>query len=185
MTSEKNSTRPPSPANPQPAGLVRRALAWTIDTAFLIFLISVVLLFTATQHPWPENQAGHEACAQLTEQANACYALEDQLWLFDVSPTSPAFWIPLAAFLAIHIGLTSLTGRSIGKAATGLRVVTDPSGETPDITATAGRTLPWIAAIAIPQIGLGIILAEIGLVLTSRRRLGDRIGATQVVRKSS
>ena len=185
MTSEKKLPPAPSPANQETAGRVRRALAWGIDIAFLIFLTSVVLLLTATQHPWPENQTGHEACAQLTEQANACYALEYQLWLFDVSPTSPAFWIPLAAFLIIHIVLTSLTGRSIGKAATGLRVVTDPSGETPDITATAGRTLPWIAAIAIPQIGLGIILAEIGLVLTSRRRLGDRIGATQVVRKSS
>ena len=82
--------------------------------------------------------------------------------------------------------LTGFTGFSIGKLLTGIRVVNQENRKLPGLTAAVGRTLPWIVVTAIPQIGLGLLLVEIALVISSpeNRRLGDRIAGTVVISRS-
>ena len=83
--------------------------------------------------------------------------------------------------------MTGLTGFSIGKLICGIRVINRGSQKPPGLTAAAGRTLPWILVTAFPQIGLGLLFVEIGLVVGSsdRRRLGDRIAGTLVISRAT
>jgi uncharacterized RDD family membrane protein YckC len=69
----------------------------------------------------------------------------------------------------------------------GIRVVSREDRELPGLTSAVGRTLPWIVVTAIPQIGLGLLLVEVALVISSseNRRLGDRIAGTVVISRST
>ena len=94
---------------------------------------------------------------------------------FPTSINPTIFWTAHVLMVLNHVVLTMVTGFSLGKAVTGLRVVNRRDGGLPGFWGAAGRTLPLMIPV--------IPLVEMGLVLTSRghRRIGDRIGGTLVV----
>ena len=167
--------------------LFRRAIAWIIDGFFILILISAVVIFTADRHDAPTGLSEEEVCSQLSESSDNCLIVLDEVMIFDLGAKSPIFWIPFFALLANFVVLTGLTGFSIGKLLSGIRVTNRENGELPGLTSAVGRTLPWIVVTAIPQIGLGLLLVEVALVISSpeRRRLGDRIVGTLVIRHFS
>lgn len=167
--------------------LFRRAFAWVIDGFFILILISAVVIFTADRYDAPAGLSEDEVCSQLSKSSDNCLIVLDEVMVFDLGAKSPIFWIPFFALVANFVVLTGLTGFSIGKLLSGVRVINRENGELPGLTSAVGRTLPWIVVTAIPQIGLGLLLVEVALVISSpdRRRLGDRIAGTLVIRRSS
>ena len=162
--------------------LIRRGLAWAIDSFLVLLLISVVVIFTAERHDVPDGLSEKEACSEFSSSSDNCLVVLDEALVFNLGAKSPIFWVPFFGLLANFVVLTALTGFSIGKLICGIRVISRDSKKPPGFTAAVGRTLPWIAITAIPQIGLGLLFVEIGLVVASsdRRRLGDRIAGTLV-----
>ncbi len=167
--------------------LVKRGLAWAIDSFLVLFLISVVVIFTAERYDVPDSWSEKEACSQFSDSSDNCLVVLDEALVFDLGVKSPIFWIPFFGLLANFVVLTGLTGFSIGKLICGIRVINRGSQKPPGLTAAAGRTLPWILVTAFPQIGLGLLFVEIGLVVGSsdRKRLGDRIAGTLVISRST
>jgi uncharacterized RDD family membrane protein YckC len=88
--------------------------------------------------------------------------------------------IPLAIFLlAQNLGylmVFTASGQTIGKMASGIKVVSAETEGAPSLAAAARRTLVWVA-LAVPA-GLGF-LSTLG---ADRRGLHDRLAATRVVR---
>jgi len=128
----------------------RRLAAWLLDNLFMAIIILLV----------------HRGDAVLTNDAGLPTS---------INPT--IIWTATVLMVLNQVVLTMVTGFSLGKAVTGLRVVNRRDGGLPGFRGAAGRTLPWV--IPVPFIPL----VEMGLVLTSRghRRIGDRIGGTLVV----
>lgn len=90
---------------------------------------------------------------------------------------------PLLAFLAVQNGgyLVAFTagGQTLGKMATGIKVVAAGSGASIDVGRAALRTLMWIV-LAVPA-GLGFLSVLAG----DRRGFHDRFAGTRVVRASA
>ena len=128
----------------------RRLAAWLLDNLFMAIAILLV----------------HRGDTVLTNEAGVPTS---------INPT--IIWTATVLMVLNQVALTMVTGFSLGKAVTGLRVVNRRDGGLPGFRGAAGRTLPWV--IPVPFIPL----VEMGLVLTSRghRRIGDRIGGTLVV----
>jgi uncharacterized RDD family membrane protein YckC len=89
--------------------------------------------------------------------------------------------LPLLGFLALlnggyFVALTVAGGQTIGKMATGIKVVSDPHGRVPFGRATL-RTAGYLASL-LPA-GLGFLP---GLFGHDRRALHDRLASTRVVR---
>ncbi len=171
--------------NPK-AVLFRRATAWSIDAFLILILISVVVITTAERYDAPSGLSEEEICSQLSDASDNCLQVLDEVLVFDLGVKSPIFWIPFFSLVVNFVVLTGFTGFSIGKLLTGIRVVNRENRKLPGLTAAVGRTLPWIVVTAIPQIGLGLLLVEIALVVSSpeNRRLGDRIAGTVVISRS-
>lgn len=166
--------------------LFRRATAWSIDAFLILILISVVVITTAERYDAPSGLSEEEICSQLSDASDNCLQVLDEVLVFDLGVKSPIFWIPFFSLVVNFVVLTGFTGFSIGKLLTGIRVVNRENRKLPGLTAAVGRTLPWIVVTAIPQIGLGLLLVEIALVVSSpeNRRLGDRIAGTVVISRS-
>ena len=180
-------------SNPK-AVLFRRAVAWSIDTFLILILISVVVITTAEHYDAPSGLSEEEICSQLSDASNNCLQVLDEVLVFDLGARSPIFWIPFFALLVNFVVLTGFMGFSIGKLLMGIRVVSREirvvsreNRKLPGLTSAVGRTLPWIVVTAIPQIGLGLLLVEVALVISSseNRRLGDRIAGTVVISRST
>jgi hypothetical protein len=83
--------------------------------------------------------------------------------------------------IALHVILQSITGASLGKLATGLRVV-DEHGNKAGFGRNLVRWLLWIVD-SLPAFGLvGLITS---LTTTGHRRVGDMVAKTHVVAKRS
>ena len=173
-------------SNPK-AVLVRRAVAWSIDAFLILILISVVVITTAERYDAPSSLSEKEICSQLSDASDNCLQVLDEVLVFDLGVKSPIFWIPFFGLVVNFVVLTGFMGFSIGKLLMGIRVISREDRKFPGLTAAVGRTLPWIVVTAIPQIGLGLLLVEIALVISSseNRRLGDRIAGTLVISRST
>ena len=173
-------------SNPK-AVLVRRAVAWSIDSFLILILISVVVITTAERYDAPSGLSEKEICSQLSDASDNCLQVLDEVLVFDLGVKSPIFWIPFFGLVVNFVVLTGFMGFSIGKLLMGIRVISREDRKFPGLTAAVGRTLPWIVVTAIPQIGLGLLLVEIALVISSseNRRLGDRIAGTLVISRST
>ena len=168
------------------AGLFRRAVAWSIDAFLILILIPVVVITTAEHYDAPSGLSEEEICSQLSDASDNCLQVLDEVLVFDLGVRSPIFWIPFFALVMNFVVLTGFLGFSIGKLLMGIRVVSREDRKLPGLTSAVGRTLPWIVVTAIPQIGLGLLLVEVALVISSseNRRLGDRIAGTVVISRS-
>ena len=89
--------------------------------------------------------------------------------------------------LFIYPALVGLTGRTPGKAAMGLHVITADLGEAPPGRAAAFRRTLVLWPGAIPNVGpfiaIAVLVVSLGLVVVDpqRRTLTDRVGRTLVV----
>jgi uncharacterized RDD family membrane protein YckC len=105
-----------------------------------------------------------------------CDLTADELWILPKGP--------LVAFLLLQNGgyLVAFTagGQTLGKMATGVRVVRSDSDASLDFGRAFLRTLMW-AVLALP-VGLGFLTA---LFSRDHRGLHDRFAGTRVVRASA
>jgi uncharacterized RDD family membrane protein YckC len=143
----------PRPERPEAAPVGARFLAVVIDLVVLAAVDAVVIYFTM------------QICGLTLEEAG-------------LLPKGP-----LLAFLLVQNGgfLTAFTagGQTLGKMATGIRVVATESAGPLDFGRAATRTLVWLI-LAIPA-GLGFLT----LFSRDHRGLHDRFAGTRVVRVSA
>ncbi|MBV14466.1 MAG: hypothetical protein CL505_05275 [Actinobacteria bacterium] len=168
------------------AVLGRRLIAWVLDTLIIATLFTVILLSGAESRPVPADLAAADACSELFASEEGCIVIGNEAWQIDVGLGATHVLVPTLAFMANQILLTSVTGFSLGKAVTGLRVVRRSNGGLPGMTGSVGRTLPWMIPTVLGLLAPIMVVVELGLTLTSpgHRRLGDRIGGTLVVDRS-
>ena len=146
-------TPTPEPATgaQAPAGVAARVLAATIDVVLLAAVDVAVVYFTM--------QIVGVTLNELT-----------------IVPK-----IPLIAFLIVqnvsYFVLFTAGGQTMGQMALGIRVITDDSGVSPDLSSAMLRTVVW-TMLAIPA-GLGLTTA---LFSADHRGLHDRFSGTRVVR---
>jgi uncharacterized RDD family membrane protein YckC len=92
--------------------------------------------------------------------------------------------VPLLAFIVVQNGgylvMFTAGGQTLGKMATGIKVVAADEGATLDLGRAVRRTLLWVA-LALP-VGLGFLTA---LFTRDHRALHDRVAGTRVVRASA
>jgi len=173
-----------APSDPT-AVLPRRLLAFALDTFIISVLFAMLLLTSADRFDVPAGMGSEDACDQFTgDRSDAqCLVIDGEAWVVDGGLRASHVWIPTVVLLANHVVLAGLTGFSVGKAATGLRIVGRDDGARPGLTGAAGRTLPWLVSAVIPAAGLMVMVIEFGLIVTTpgRRRFGDRIAGTLVV----
>lgn len=97
----------------------------------------------------------------------------------DILPKGPLVAFLMVQNLGYFIGLTR-GGQTLGKMATGIKVVSAQDNASPDIGHSALRTLVWVA-LAAPA-GLGFLTALFG---DEYRGLHDRCAGTKVVRATT
>jgi uncharacterized RDD family membrane protein YckC len=157
FAAESEDRLPPSAAAPVPAPPVRRVLAGIIDLLIVSGINMGVLYFTARLCDLPLSVAG----------------------VLEIPP------VPLIGFLLLldggyFVAFTSVVGQTIGKMATGLRVVhvsEAGDGDTqPNFGFATLRTAAYGASIL--PVGLGFLPALIG---KDRRALHDRLAETRVI----
>ena len=140
----------PRPERPEPAPIAARFIAVIIDLLILTAVDAVVIYFTM------------QICGLTLEEVG-------------ILPKGP-----LLAFLLVQNGgyLVAFTagGQTLGKMATGIRVVATESAGTLDLNRAITRTIVWLI-LAIPA-GLGFLT----LFSRDHRGLHDRFAGTRVVR---
>lgn len=99
---------------------------------------------------------------------------------------SPSLALPIAvvALGAVQAWLLATRGQSLGKLATGIRVVRDDDGGPPGWlrgVAVRGIAVPFV--YGLPAIGLGVLVADTAMMLLrrDRRALHDRVAGTRVL----
>lgn len=142
----------PRPEPPDPAPVGARFIAVVIDLLILTAVDAVVIYFTM------------QICGLTLEEVG-------------ILPKGP-----LLAFLLVQNGgyLIAFTagGQTLGKMATGIRVVATESAGTLDVSRAVTRTIVWMI-LAVPA-GLGFLT----LFSRDHRGLHDRFAGTRVVRVS-
>lgn len=144
------TARPPEPKAPPISGAARRLLAAVVDLAILVSIDAVVIYFT-----------------------------------FQIAGVPLSAWtslpmLPLVLFLGLlkvsyFSVFTALGGQTVGKMATGIRVVTEDDGDVEPSQAVQ-RTLAALASVATVGIGFAPVLLG-----GDRRALHDRVAGTRVV----
>ena len=163
------------------AVVVRRIIATVVD-GFIVAAVLVVLLLTSMDsEPVPAGVEAGEACRLLYGSTSGCMVVDGEAWRFNAGLFSPTVLVPMLLSIGNQVVLTGLTGFSVGKAVTGLRVVRRADGGLPGIKGALGRTLPLL--VFFPPLSWIIPIVEFGMVLTTKghRRMGDMIGRTLVV----
>lgn len=137
-----------------PAGVAARVVAATIDVILLAAIDVAVVYFTM------------------------------QIVGVKVTELTIVPKIPLMAFLFVqnisYFVLFTAGGQTMGQMALGIKVITDDSGVSPDLSSAMLRTMVW-TILAVPA-GLGLTTA---LFAADHRGLHDRFSGTRVVRASA
>jgi uncharacterized RDD family membrane protein YckC len=137
-----------------PAGVAARVLAATIDVSLLAAIDVAIVYFTM--------QIVGVTLTELTMVPR----------------------IPLLAFLIVqnvsYFVLFTAGGQTMGQMACGIKVITDESGVSPDLSSAMLRTVVW-TILAVPA-GLGLTTT---LFTADHRGLHDRFSGTRVVRASA
>jgi uncharacterized RDD family membrane protein YckC len=147
---------PDQAASPRAAGAGQRALAATLDALLLAVINGAVLYFTL------------KVCGLQWQEIALLPAL------------------PFAGYLLLldggySVAFTAAGGQTIGKMATGIKVIPAQPGETADGRVSIGqavlRSAAWIASAV--AVGLGFLPALFG---ADRRAMHDWLAATRVVK---
>jgi uncharacterized RDD family membrane protein YckC len=180
------------------APMGRRIFAVLVDAAVLAFLISVIagglfvwVLFNSFEHQPATftNEKGESVtltCEDDFAGATACRRIGDTIYHSDKRdlPSYDPFTFVGAALAvpAMFVLVQGLTGATVGKFLTGLRVV-DRDGRPPGLGRATVRTLllavdacPWV----VPLLGWAVAVTH-----PRHRRLGDLAAGTIVVRRKT
>lgn len=164
----------------------RRVLAALIDAAIII--VPVVMLVSASFEYLEVadlSVTADEFCdTYLDERGGICFnasEIDDRVYFTDEGTGSGTalYWGGTFAMLVI---LQGLTGWTIGKLATGVRVVQE-DGRPPGLVKALLRWLLWIVD-AFPYF-LPLVGFIVGLTTVGHRRVGDMAAKTFVVRSSA
>lgn len=126
-------------------------------------------------------QDADDFCEAYMEQEDGfCFSDGDTVY-YTESGLLSAGLVLYAIAIALHVILQGFTGATLGKLATGLRVV-DEQGQRAPFWRVLVRWLLWIVD-SLPAFGLvGLITAA---TTTGHRRVGDMVAKTHVVRASA
>lgn len=164
----------------------RRVLAGLIDAA--VILVPAIMLFTASLEYLEVDQLGQPSaafCDDWTDQRGGlCFDLtdfDDRVYFTDTVDPGPSiyYW---GATLGMLVVLQGLTGWTIGKLLTGVRVVRE-DGRPPGLAKAFARWFLWIVD-AFPYF-LPLLGPIVALTTQGHRRVGDMVAKTFVVRRSA
>ena len=145
---------PDPPAYYEDAGVVRRVLAAAVDSIILLAIDLVVIYFTM------------QICGVGLAE-------------FGILPKGPLIVFLVVQNVGYLIAFTA-GGQTLGKMATGIKVVSEDAGDTLDIGCALKRTVMWLM-LALPA-GLGLLSM---LFDHDHRGLHDRFAGTRVVRATA
>ncbi len=153
VSSEDGRLHEPDPQG-EDAGVFRRALASVVDSAILLTIDAAVVYLTM----------------------QICGLTAAELGLLPKGP--------LIAFLVVqnlgYLVVFTAGGQTLGKMATGIKVVTSDPLESVDVTCALKRTVAWL--VLVGPGGLGLLSA---LFSENHRGLHDIFAGTRVVRTSA
>jgi uncharacterized RDD family membrane protein YckC len=168
----------------------RRVLAALIDAALI--LIPVFMLATAqleyktTDTLKSEGFTPGEFCDRyIQERGGSCFDLadvNDRVYFTDGAMGGSTLLLWGGSF-GLYVLLQGLTGWTIGKLVTGIRVVRD-TGRPPGLGKALLRWLAWIVD-GFPYFLPGLVGFIVGLTTVGHRRVGDMWAKTLVVKASS
>ena len=159
----------------------RRIGAYAIDLAigFVIFIIMFFAL--ASSSSFQSSRDATRFCDSLNDDPDLiCTASGTSAYVIDTTELG-AIMLAEGGFVLVNfVLLTGLTGFSLGKLITGVRVVHEDSGRACGVPRALLRTI----LLVVPDIGglVGIIFAASR---PDRRRIGDLAASTLVVHKRS
>ncbi len=155
----------------------KRIGAFFIDLVLSTVVAIVVFIALKEEETFLFDPCGVDGAPTL------CFYADGTVWFADGGRAAAVILISIAAWLAIHWIIPSLTGGSPGKLMVGLRVVDQATGQHAGFGKNLVRTLGWIADQApyiFPLVGLITAIASKG-----HRRVGDMVAKTFVVDKNS
>ena len=161
--------------------LGRRIGAYAIDLAigFVIFIVMFFALASSSTHPTSADAT--RFCDTLNDDPDLiCTASGTSAYLIDTTELS-AIMLAEGGFLFVNfVLLTGLTGFSLGKLLTGVRVVHEDSGRPCGVPRALLRTI----LLFVPDLG-GIVGIFFAATRPDRRRIGDMAASTLVIHKRS
>lgn len=172
--------------NPDPTAVMgRRIGAVAIDGAIIYIPLWIWLGTQFTSREMISTDAAESYCETFNDNVDngVCVNVEDQTYsdahfgdhLGDLSG------VAILAALVMYVGVQSITGASVGKLLTGIRVV-DEHGRKAAFWRILVRWLMWIVD-GLPFL-LGPLVGFITALTTSgHRRVGDMVAKTYVVRR--
>jgi uncharacterized RDD family membrane protein YckC len=172
-----------APAYPV-AGMGRRIVAALLDVGTVVVLATVAYVgFVLSRYdevPVPKAASGSsDACDFLDPQYASCITIGRNVYVSAVGPVDGTPFVLVIGLLVLVV-LQGLTGATPGKLLTGLRVV-GPDGRPPGLLRALARTAAWIVdgfPWPFPIVGWLVAVCN-----KRRRRIGDLVGGTVVVRK--
>lgn len=178
-------------ARPGPA-VGQRLAAWVVDLILYLAVALGTFFAIATREASTSSFDGRAGrfsgfetsfCTRLREArpVSECIELGDSVWYTTGGRSIAHFLVAIAWFAGIHVVLQGLTGGSLGKLATGVRVVQE-DGSRPGIGRAFVRSALWIVdglPCCMPLVGLITMLAT-----DRKQRVGDLVAKTFVVKAS-
>jgi uncharacterized RDD family membrane protein YckC len=159
--------------------LGRRIGAYAIDVGIGLVIFFVMFFALASTQSFDTARQATAFCDQLNDDPDMlCTASGTSTYVID-STELGAIMLALSGYLIVNfVLLTGLTGFSLGKVMTGVRVVNQHTGHRCGI----GRALLRTVLLVVPDIGglVGVIVAATN---SERRRVGDMAAGTLVVHK--
>ena len=156
---------------------------WLVDLVLyaLVFVLTFLPLAERTDVELGSSDFGSEFCDGLgeTNALNECFNLNGTAWYTTGGRTAAHIATLLLWFVGVHVVLQGLTGGSLGKLATGVRVV-KADGSRPGIGRALVRSLFWVIdglPCCVPLVGLVTMLAT-----GRKQRVGDLVAGTFVVK---
>ncbi|CAA9239505.1 MAG: hypothetical protein AVDCRST_MAG76-1681 [uncultured Acidimicrobiales bacterium] len=171
-----------SPADPSRAVVLRLA-AWLIDLALYVLVSFLTFLLLAERTEVTGSIFGSTFCERVrrTESFSECFEVNGTAWYTTGGRTLAHGALLLVWFLVVHVILQGLTGGSLGKLVTGVRVVRE-DGHRPGVGRALVRGLLWVVdglPCCAPLVGLITMLAT-----GRKQRVGDLVARTFVVRSA-
>lgn len=172
----------PVPADPTSV-VGRRVGAVLIDAAVVmgppVALVSSKLEFYEEDR-FPEGVDAQEYCdryLEVVDDSSICVSVGDRAYVGD--PGLAPVLLLWGGALLVYVVLQGLSGWTVGKLVTGIRVV-DEQGRRPGLGKALVRWLLWLVD-GLPYLVPGLVAFVTGLTTVGHRRVGDMVAKTYVV----
>ncbi len=166
--------------NPDPTAVMgRRVGAVAIDGA-ITFVPAFAILVSSLEEVRVTGDADRYCTNYMEDQGGFCFSDGSSAYRTDDGLVTAGIALYGLAIL-LHVVLQGLTGWTVGKLATGIRVV-QPDGTRAPFWRVLVRWLLWIVD-GLP--GFGLVGLITGATTVGHRRVGDMVAKTYVVRKDA